>query len=207
VVDYGTPVVAGIGEVWWQGPVILALLLGTVVALVRRPVVGFLGAWFFVILAPSSSFVPLTTQTMAEHRMYLPLIAVVVLVVGVVTARFGRRALVGFLMLAVVAGGLTVRRNRDYQGDLTLWQDTVAKRPANSRALAGLGTAWFDRGNLAEALRHYGESLRLDPYSPHKHYNVGLVLDNLRRTDEAIRHYRRRWPSCRLMGRRTPTWR
>lgn len=190
VVDYGTVLVGGIGEVWWQGTLIVALLLGTVAALVRQPKPGFLGAWFFVILAPSSSFVPLTTQTMAEHRMYLPLMAVIALVVGSATVWLGRRAVMGFLVLAIGAGGLTIRRNTDYQDDLTLWRDTVEKSPANSRAHAGLGTAHHDRGNLAEARRHYEESLRLDPASGHKHYNLGLVLDNLGRTDEAIRYYR-----------------
>jgi hypothetical protein len=73
VLDYGTAVVHSVADVWWQAIVVLALLGLTIWALVRKPVAGFLGAWFFVILAPSSSVVPILTQTMAEHRMYLPL--------------------------------------------------------------------------------------------------------------------------------------
>ena len=45
----------------------------------RKPWLGFLGAWFFIILAPSSSVLPIFTEIAAEHRMYLPLIAPVVL--------------------------------------------------------------------------------------------------------------------------------
>ena len=64
--------------------VVVGLLgLATLVALWRWPKVGFLGAWFFAILAPTSSIIPVATQTIAEHRMYLPLAAVVTgLVVG-----------------------------------------------------------------------------------------------------------------------------
>ncbi len=40
---------------------------------------GFLGAWFFMILAPSSSVLPITTEMAAERRIYLPLVAVVAL--------------------------------------------------------------------------------------------------------------------------------
>ena len=61
----------------------------------RRPKWGFLGVWFFAILAPSSSVVPLAGQTEAEHRMYLPLAAVVTLVVLAAYAaleRLGRRS-------------------------------------------------------------------------------------------------------------------
>ena len=43
------------------------------------PAIGFAGAWFFVILAPTSSVVPLADQPMAEHRMYLSLAAVIAL--------------------------------------------------------------------------------------------------------------------------------
>ena len=61
---------------------LLAALLGfSVVALVRRRPLGFLGAWFFLILAPTSSVVPIPTEVAAEHRMYLPLAAVVTLAV------------------------------------------------------------------------------------------------------------------------------
>ena len=190
VVDYGVPVVRSLGEVWGRGLFILVLLAGTGVALWRRPVLGFIGAWFFVILAPSSSIIPLTTQTIAEHRMYLPLIAVVVLLVGLGVRWLGRPALFVFLALAAGAGVLTVQRNLVYRDDLTLWLDTVEKYPVNSRALAGVATAHFNRGNLAEARRFYEESLRLDPASAAKQYNMGLALGALGDVDGAIRYYR-----------------
>jgi hypothetical protein len=56
------------------------LQVATIWALFRRPAWGFLGAWFFFILAPSSSFVPLLPDLAFEHRMYLPLAAVVTVV-------------------------------------------------------------------------------------------------------------------------------
>ena len=39
--------------------------------LARRPHVGFLGAWCFITLAPTSSIVPIATEVGAERRMYL----------------------------------------------------------------------------------------------------------------------------------------
>src|SRR5207253_709284 len=46
------------------------------------------GAWFFLILGPSSSVVPIVTEIAAERRFYLPLLAVVALtVVGVEALR------------------------------------------------------------------------------------------------------------------------
>ena len=59
---------------------IVLLLAGTIWALARKPWLGYLGVWFFVILAPTSSIVPIKDLAF-EHRMYLPLAAVVVLAV------------------------------------------------------------------------------------------------------------------------------
>ena len=38
---------------------------------------GFLGAWFWITLAPTSTIVPIATEVAAERRMYLPLAALV----------------------------------------------------------------------------------------------------------------------------------
>jgi tetratricopeptide (TPR) repeat protein len=191
VFDYGTAEIASLGEVWWQAPLLLVLAAGTMVALWRRPVWGFLGAWFFAILAPSSSFVPVASQTMAEHRMYLPLAALVLLLVAGGYAGLGRRGLV--LGLAAVAGcvALTLSRNLDYRTELSLWADTVAKYPANARAHNNLGLAEFKRGRTVEAIGHYEEAMRRGPRFSEPPYNLGLALAKLQRFPEAIASYER----------------
>ena len=173
----------------WPEVVPAALFVGglagaTLWALWRRPVAGFLGACFFVILSPTS-LVPGTTQIVVEHRMYLPLAAVIALLAGGLAARFGRRGVAALLLLALGAGVLTVRRNADYESDLTLWRDTVQKRPGSSWAQGNLATALFNRGAVQEALPHYVEALRLDPDSAQTHYNLGLALEQMGRTEEA----------------------
>ena len=79
VLDYGLPRPLAVTDVLPQAALILALGLATVVALIRWPMIGFLGAWFFITLAPTSSFVPIATEVGAERRMYLPLIGLIVL--------------------------------------------------------------------------------------------------------------------------------
>jgi len=187
VVDYGTAVVDSWREVWWQGPVVLALLGSTIWALVRRPVLGFVGAWFFLILAPSSSVVPLVSQTMAEHRMYLPLAAVVALVLGAVAARRSPRTAAALgLALAVAAGLATVQRNRVYLSEQALWEDVLAHHPANARALNNLGRVHFQQGRIDEAILRYRAALLLEPANPHLHANLGQALLNSGRIDEAL---------------------
>ena len=189
VFDYGTAVVNSVVEVWPQALVLGGLVAGTVVALWRWPVGGFVGAWFFVILAPSSSFVPVASQTMAEHRMYLSLAAVIVLAVTGLHAWLGRRAGAICAVLALACAVLTVRRNEVYRSDVSLWADTVAQRPASARAHINLGKAVLALGRVPAALGHFEKAIQLQPAVPESHYNRGLALVRLARRPEAIGEY------------------
>jgi protein O-mannosyl-transferase len=167
---------------------VVLLALATAYALWRRPVLGFLGAWFFVILAPSS-VVPVATQTIAEHRMYLPLAAVAVAAVTAAYSVAGRRSLALLCMVALGLGVLTGRRNDDYQGELMIWGDTVNKRPDNPNARNNLGLALFRAGQTQEAIKQYEAALAILPAYPGALSNLGNALDRSGRTPEAIEQY------------------
>ncbi|MBI4264428.1 MAG: tetratricopeptide repeat protein [Acidobacteria bacterium] len=79
VLDYGLPQPLTLGDVLPQAALVVGLGLMVLAALARRPMLGFLGAWFFITLAPTSSIVPIATEVGAERRMYLPLAGLVVL--------------------------------------------------------------------------------------------------------------------------------
>ena len=59
VIDYGLPRQLALVDVLPEAAVILTLLILDGIALVVRPMIGFLGVWFFVTLAPASSVVPI----------------------------------------------------------------------------------------------------------------------------------------------------
>jgi hypothetical protein len=81
VVDYNDWPIAKTAMDFVPWAVVLgAMLCATLVALWRRSWLGFPGAWFLIILAPSSSLIPIISEPAAERRMYLPLAAVVVLI-------------------------------------------------------------------------------------------------------------------------------
>ena len=186
VVFYGSDVVTRITEVWWQIGVLTTAVVATLIALRRQPKLGFVLLWFFVILAPSSSVIPLITQTMAEHRMYLPLASVLTLLVLGVYHLAGRHALWGFAAVATSLAFLTVRRNHDYQSPLRIWTDTVAKRPLAAQAHVNLGAALRDLGRRTEALEHYEMAVRLAPGLSEAHNNIATILLETGRPAEAI---------------------
>ena len=189
VVDYGYAAERDLGNVLPQALLLVGLACTTVWAVGRQRPWGFFGAWFFLILGPSSSIVPLTTQTMAEHRMYLPLAGLVVFAVVGLVRWLGRRGLALALGLAVVITVVTVMRNRAYATPLSIWSDTVAKWPDNARARTNLGNALARLGRRAEAIPHYAAALQLDPKYQEAHANLGLALLREEKPAEALAYF------------------
>jgi protein O-mannosyl-transferase len=167
---------------------VAALLGATVWACWRKPVWGFLGSWVFLILAPTSSVLPLRDLAF-EHRMYLPLAAVIVLVVVGLYELLGRRGLAILLVVALGLGFRTIRRNEDYRSELAIWSNTVAQRPDNARARSNLGMALVMAGRLPEAMAQCEPALRANPNNPEAQYDVGFILQRMGRTQEAIGYY------------------
>jgi Flp pilus assembly protein TadD len=188
VMDYGSATVDHLADVFPQAIFLVALLGGTLFALWKKPVLGFVGAWFFVILGPSSSFIPLRTQTIAEHRMYLPLAAVATSAVAALWLLAGRRGLFAAYALAAGLACVTVSRNHDYRSAVAIWTDTVKKCPGNARAHYSLGVALAAAGRVGDAILHYEEALRLEP-DYREHHKLALALAQTGRLNEALEHF------------------
>ena len=181
VLDYGMESPGPVVTVLPAVLAVTALLGATAWALHRAPRVGFLGAAFFLVLAPTTTILPLASQTTAEKRMYLPLAAVLTLVVlgGAAAWRRlgsgrgagwpGRAPLLAAALVIVALGSQTVRRNHDYRSGVAIWSDTVAKRPDNARAHYNLGRELALRRDAAGALAQFDRSLELDPGQPDTH--------------------------------------
>ncbi len=185
------------------GLVMIGLLGVTVWALWKRPPWGYVGAWFFIILAPTSSIVPIHDVAF-EHRMYLSLAAVIVAglavghgLLGRIHARFAirpamaRRAnAVLVLVVVTLCGYRTIDRNKDYHSTEAMWREVISVRPDNPRAHLGLGWALIERRDFAGGVRHSSEAIRLRPTYAAAHCNLAIALAGQGRTDEAIEHYR-----------------
>jgi tetratricopeptide (TPR) repeat protein len=164
VFDYGTICEAAPAVLLRSILILGVLALAAAFAAIRWPWVAWLLFLFAAILIPTSSFFPLPGQIAAEHRMYLPLAAVIVSgVIGIwlvfeslsPDVWHHSRAVTAFwlagIVLAAAAGVETHRRNIDYLSQYALWRDTVAKRPQNYRAYGELARLCLAKGKLDEA--------------------------------------------------------
>ena len=205
--DYAWPTATSIDKILAAAMVVGLLLAATIWGLMQRKAYGFVGAWFFVILVPTSSILPLR-QLAQEHRLYLSLAAVAALVVTGgyalwlrmltpshdLSHRLGSVQLLAAAAMFVAAllglGFATVVRNSAYRSALTIWQDTVAKRPGNPVAHNNLAACLAQEKRMHEAIQQLHEALRLKPEYAEAHYNLGNVLALSGSMDEAIEQFR-----------------
>ncbi len=208
IFDYGTRIITNPGKVLAGATVLLILIVGCGVACYHNARLCFPGLVFFAVLAPSSSLVPIATQTGAEHRMYLPLAAVVAaIVIGVyllivyLRARFASMPIVRRMLyilpraitvlVTLVLSLLTINRNFDYHSAERIWQDTVDKLPDNPRAHTSLGIELMHDGRINEAIDHFTTAIRLDHSSLKSYGNRGNAYQMLGQYEKALIDYGR----------------
>src|SRR6202158_1773882 len=175
VLIYGWPVSLTLSDVLPYALLVASLLALTIVAAVREPKWGFLGVWFFLTLAPTSSVVPIATEVGAERRMYLPLLAVIASLV--VAASFIKRMPSPAAWMAVVTCSATLAaatwaRNREYASGLVLARTSVDRHPS-SVAHHYLANELARVGQEGEAIAHLRQAL---PGAPGAHETLGSLL-------------------------------
>ncbi len=194
VLDYGFARGLAVVEVLPELLCIASLLVATGWALIRHPAFGLAGAWFFIILAPTSSVIPLVGEVAAERRVYLSAMAPVTLTVIVtwwalrsVVWRWAGPAVL--LVCAVVLIAATRARNEQFRG-VEVWQVAVKARPHNPRGHTSLGVALAAGDRWREAELHFRRALELRPGFAEAHYNLGNAWMQVGGLDSAVTQYR-----------------
>jgi tetratricopeptide (TPR) repeat protein len=189
VLDYGTlrPVNLDL-SLAARLALIFGFFLATLTWLAKRPVLGFVCAAFFVVLAPTSSFVPILTEIGAERRMYVPAMALIALVVTAVSRAAGARSVALLVFIGLSFG--TVLRTQEYASRVSIWTTVIERRPENARGHYNLGVALTDEARPLEAIAEYERAIALRPDYGGAHDNLGSTLAMLGRFDEALEHNR-----------------
>jgi len=194
--------------------ILTTLAVFAVLRMRRDPIFAFAILWVLLVLAPTSSIIPIA-DLVAERRMYLPLVGLAFVgsawawdLGGWVRARrrldAAGRGRTYALLVALLAGAfaaLTVSRAATWGDAQALYEDGVAKAPHNPRARLNLGVIYLNLDRLDPALSEMREAQRLSllRVSTHAHrdtvafldYNLGVVLSRLGESAEASVHLER----------------
>ncbi len=184
-------------DCWLSASIVIGLLAFTAIGVLFRTAWSFPAAWFFVILAPSSSIVPVQDAAF-EHRMYLPLAGVIALVVsGIAWAALrwrpasGRALGIGAGIAIFALGLLTAARNEAYSSPQRLFADNAAKRPANGRVRLNLAVQLFGAGDVSGAEEQLAEAFRLPLQLPSLRGEQVKVLREAGRSADAVAEARK----------------
>ncbi len=180
VLDYGFPRPLTIVDAAPWAAILAGLLAATGWLLLRRPRLGYPAAWFFAILAPTSSIVPIATEVAADRRVYLALAGPVVLAVVTGFAMMNRaKPLARHLVVTAIAlalGVATWHRAALYHDPVALWEQSVEAVPLNHRALTNLATALAAQGDFDQAAARLRQALQLEPASTTAAANLEALL-------------------------------
>jgi tetratricopeptide (TPR) repeat protein len=120
--------------------------------------------------------------------MYVPIVAIVIVVVFGLARVLTRSVLTGVVMaVAIILAVLTFQRNTDYHDPLLLWRQVVARYP-HGRAHYNLGLELKDAGRRDEAIREYRIAAT---ELPDAEYALAFEATNDGHYDEAITRLRR----------------
>ena len=178
------------------GILVLALLVITVVGLAKRKWWGFCGAWFFLILGPSSSIVPIVTEPAAERRMYLPLASVLTVTVFAflyflesltITDKLRRAITLGITMIAIVILSVaTVLRNTEYETRVRILTSTLQVRPGDELVRGALIEELIAEKQFDAAQSIQTEGLGRNPSSYILYDNWARAMHSIGRHHDAI---------------------
>lgn len=159
-----------------DGTVILsAVLFFTLAALVWVRVGGntrFWLLWPLIVLLPAT-VVPLNVLV-NEHRLYLPLAGLAVLVGRMWPHWFAiRLGAALWPVLFVLIGIHTIGRNAVWESELSLWADSAAKSPSMARSHVHLGNAQAASGDARGAEESFRRALEIE--STHRAARTNLA--------------------------------
>ncbi len=186
---------------WWSWTRLVPSLIFTAVliALALRQRTGlhpllFWTFWFLLLLAPTANILKQETP-FDERYLLLPSLAFFAIGASACAALPGPvrtiavPALVASAAIAWVS--ITLHRSRYFKDDATFAAHWLHVNPNSHNALLNYAKYQIDAGRYEEARRAAARAVELAPDLEYAWYNLGVTLDRLGRTDQALTAYQR----------------
>jgi len=174
---------------------LLALILFSTVRSYAKDTRSFGILWMFLLLAPSSSIVPLE-DFMALHRFYNAGMGLLISLSAIfieLSKAFSlnlRKSVSAFLSIIVVFFSiLTIQRNLIFRNEISLFRSALSCSPKSARLLNDLGYAYYRKSDYERARHYLSRSLARDPDYFMALNNMGITLVGLGQDDEALKYF------------------
>lgn len=171
----------------------LLLLIILVIAIrifYKYRLVAFSVFWFFLILLPESSVIPIN-DVIVEHRLYLPMLGYSIFLVSLLHYIVKNKTLRVIILILIIQGYafMTYSRNSVWQDEIILGKDIVRKSPKKARAYVHLGTAYMRKRIYSPAIDNFIRAIEIAPDYSDAYYNLGAIYYEKNDFDKAIFYF------------------
>ena len=142
----------------------------------RAPLAAFGFFAFLLLIAPTSSIVPIK-DVLAEHRLYIPFLGLTLIACDLLRRSAFPQAVTIAGIALIVCSAVTYQRAEVWSGPLALWRDTIEKSPDKYRPRFQLAYANFEQNHCAEAVKDYQIASKLAPVDDELLVDWALALD------------------------------
>lgn len=165
----------------------LVFALGAIILARSRPRYGFpLLAYLLFHFVESG---PLNIEMIFEHRMYLPMAALVMLLTAA-TVDLGARLRMGVAVATALAivplAAANHTRNVTWSDPLSFYRDCAEKSPNKYRAVYNYGRTLVVRGSYFDAVPVLQQAIRLDPQKSQVHNELALAYQGINLPAKAV---------------------
>jgi tetratricopeptide (TPR) repeat protein len=154
----------------------------------RWPLAAFGVFVFLLLIAPTSSVIPIR-DVLAERRVYLPFIGLILIALEVLRRLQWSQAIGVCAAVLLVSTVLTNQRSEVWSTPMTLWQDSVSKAPRKMRPRFHLAFTEYQMGDCAKAAQDFQAASRLDSPDYRLLVDWANALDCAGREDEAAAEF------------------
>jgi tetratricopeptide (TPR) repeat protein len=156
----------------------------------RFPLASFGVLMFLLLIAPTSSIVPIR-DVLAERRLYLPFLGLALVTVDFLR-RLNWKAMCSVAAVTLLACTvLTYQRSAVWGSSLALWQDAVEKSPKKVRPRFQLAYAYYELGQCPQAAENYERANALGGGDAPLLVDWALALDCAGRPADALDRLKR----------------
>ncbi len=184
--------------------IILASILFFAVYLLfkkKHPYASFGLIWFFLAVAPRSSFIP-SSELICDYKTYLASIGwLFIIAVGFVklshvllphiktffsSCATRDRQMFATVLCCSLLGYSSYTRNKVWESPASFWRDITLKAPKKARGHNNLGVALAETGKVDEAIQCYQRAIKLDAYYTDPYNNLAVGYTHKGNIDKAI---------------------
>lgn len=192
---YPYPASLPLANVVLSGVLLLSVTAISVIFIRRYPYLFTGWFWYLGTLVPVSGLVQVGLwPAMAERWVYVPSIGMFIVASWLIPElasglKHQKALLYGMACpVLILCAILSWKQAAYWKDDLTLFSHAVQVNDRNSVAYSCLGDYYTNKGELGKAIENYHSAMAINPGDPTSNYNLGIVLIQAGRFDEAVGH-------------------